>query len=102
MIIDCVIIHTGNVLGDVTFLPSADHATVTDYYANIYAGGTTTPVVTTQHFGHATPINGVIRVNLAGTLNALPAGNYDVTIVAVSPGGSTESAVSNVFTVPLR
>ena len=101
MIIDYVIIHTGTVLGDLTFKPSLDHATVTDYFATVYAGGTTTPAITTVHFGKPPIFNSVITVNIASVLNALPAGNYDVTITAVSPGGSTESAVSNVFTVPL-
>lgn len=88
-------------LGNVTFVPSVDHATVTSYSANVYAAGTVTPVVATQSIGKPTPQGGVITFNMAVTLNALPGGNYDVTIVATSPGGSSESGVSMVFTVPL-
>jgi hypothetical protein len=87
-------------VGDVTFVVSPD-PTVTDYIGKVYAQGTVTPVLASQEFGKPPAPGGVCRVNIQGILAALPAGNYDVTITAVSPGGSTESAVSNVFTVPL-
>jgi hypothetical protein len=86
--------------GDVSFLVSTD-PTVTSYAINVYAAGTSSPILVTVHLGLPHPIGSVITVNIASTLNALPAGNYDVTIVATNPGGSSESAVSNTFTVPL-
>lgn len=88
-------------LGDVTFVPSADYATVTSVTARVYAQGTTTPIVATQGLGKPPALGGTCTANMFATLSALAPGNYDVTIVETNASGSTESGVSNAFTVPL-
>jgi hypothetical protein len=44
---------------------------------------------------------GVITVNIQVMLNALPPGNYDAIVAVTTPAGTTQSNVSNAFTVPL-
>jgi len=89
-------------LGDLTFTPSVDHATVSSYAARLYADGTSTPVLASVNIGKPTP-NGsnVIRVDLLSFLNSQTPGNYLVKVVALSSGGSTESVNGDSFTVPV-
>lgn len=106
MIIDsCVIFDVKSVvaaLGDLTFQASPDHASATNYQVRVYAGGTVTPILATQNLLVPRPNEaGTITVNLQALLNPLSAGNYDVTVAVTTPGGTTESAASTPFTVPL-
>lgn len=89
-------------VGTVTFLASPEHASVTNYVANLYAAGTAVPILDTLSLGVPVPdSNNGIAVDVRTWLDAHPAGNYDVTVTAVTPGGSAESTVSNSFTVPV-
>lgn len=91
-----------NPLGDLTFTPSVS---ATDYYeARAYAEGTTTPVRATKYLGKpdASPVTNLIKVNILTMMNALPAGNYDVVVAAIGPGGTGESAHGTAWTVPLQ
>lgn len=89
-------------LGDLSFTPSA--GTVLYYEARVYAEGTTAPLLATKYLGvpEADVATGKIKVNIRTTLDALPAGNYDVTVAAVGIGGVDESTHINAYTVPLR
>ena len=88
-------------IGNLSFTPST--GTVTYYEARVYSEGTSAPVLTTKYLGvpNAAPATNLITVNIATTLNALTAGSYDVKVAAIGPGGTSESAQSNVFDVPL-
>lgn len=106
MIIDsCVVFDIKSVVaakGDLTFRAAPDHGNATNYQVRVYAGGTTTPVVARQDLLVPKPNDiGMITVNLQALLNPLSPGNYDVAVAVTTPGGTTESAASNVFTVPL-
>jgi hypothetical protein len=105
MIIDMVVIHGAvahpTVLGNLRFRASPGHATVTNYTANVRAYGSSTIVATHNLFKPTPDEDNIIYVNIASTLNALPAGNYDVRVQATGPGGTDESTDSNFFTVPL-
>ncbi len=87
-------------LGDVSFNPSPDHATVTSYEARLYpyGGGT---LVSSKNFGKPVIVGGDIRVNVAVWFGQQSAGNYELKVAAISPGGTTESTVSNDFSLPL-
>jgi hypothetical protein len=88
-------------LGRVAFNASPDDAIVTDYTARIRVSGNST-VVATQDLGKPTPDgNGVIIADLTTTFAGLAAGNYTVSILATAPGGSTDSAESAPFALPL-
>jgi hypothetical protein len=88
-------------VGEVAFNASPDHASITNYTARIRVYGNST-VVATQSLGVPTPDgNNVIIVDLTTTLAAQTAGNYTVSILATSAGGSTDSAESAAFSVPL-
>jgi len=88
-------------LGDLTFTPSVD--TVTSYEVRVYAEGTTSSPVATQNIGVPTPdaSTGKIRVNIRSILDNLAAGNYQVTVAATGAGGTSESAQTFPYTVPL-
>lgn len=90
-------------LGDLTFTPPVTGGTVQYYEARVYAENTTTPILATKYLGlpNADPVTGLITVNMATLLNSLAAGNYDVAVAAIGPGGVGTEGVSNVFTVPL-
>jgi hypothetical protein len=45
--------------------------------------------------------DGVIIVDLTDTLDGFAAGAYTVSILTTSPGGSTDSAESAPFAIPL-
>jgi len=87
-------------LGDLTFTPSVD--AVLYYEARVYAEGTSSPILATQYLG-VPPVdaNGRCRVNILSMLNAQAPGNYDVKVAATGSGGTSESAESNVFVVPV-
>lgn len=86
--------------GDVTFVPSPNDATVTSYQINVYQYGTTT-IVANTNIGHPAAVGGIITVDLTTFFGTIAPGNYDVTVVAIAPGGSTESTISNAFSLPL-
>jgi hypothetical protein len=87
-------------IGNLSFTPST--GSVTYYEARAFAEGGST-VLATKYLGvpSAAPATNLITVNIATMLNALSAGSYDVKVAAVGPGGTTVSAISNVFDVPL-
>lgn len=105
MIIDVVLVHgftpANTSLGELSFRMSPDHPTVTSYEARVRSQGSST-ILATQNLGKPTPDeDGICYVNIAALLNAQAAGNYEVTVAAISPSGTTDSSVSNAFTVPL-
>lgn len=88
--------------GDVTWTTSADNRSNVNYYlaqARLASGG---GVVSTFFLGKPVSANSApARKDGTAWLNALSAGEYTVSIVAVNEIGSTDSGVSNTFTVPL-
>jgi len=88
--------------GDVAFVVSPDHfTTVTSYSARLRVYGNST-VVATEFLGKPAPDgNGVIVVQLEGFFAGRTPGDYTVSILSTSAGGSTDSAESNPFTIPL-
>ena len=88
-------------LGNLSFSPSS--GTVTYYEARVYAEGTTTPVLATKYLGvpEADAVTGLIKVSILTMMNALPAGNYDVIVAAIGPGGTTESPHAVAYAVPV-
>lgn len=87
--------------GEVAFVASPNHATVTSYTARVRVSGVAT-VVATQSLGVPTPDgNNTIIVDLTATFAGLAAGDYTVSILVTSPGGSTDSQESSAFTLPL-
>jgi hypothetical protein len=88
--------------GDVAFVISPDHfTTVTSYSARLRVWGNAT-VIATELLGKPTPDgNGVIVVQLEGFFAGRSPGDYTVSILATSAGGSTDSVESNPFTIPL-
>jgi hypothetical protein len=88
-------------LGILTFAASPDHASVTAYTIRIYAHGTTSPVLASRDIGKPTPdTNNDIIHDINTLLSPLSVGNYTVTILTTSPGGSAESA-GDTFSLPL-
>lgn len=89
-------------LGDLLFTPSPD--AVLYYEARVYAEGTTTPILTTKHLGlpAADVVTGQITVNVRTMLNALAPGNYEVLVAAIVSGGTSESAHTSAYVVPLQ
>jgi hypothetical protein len=81
----------------VVFTASIDHATnVTSYLLSVYAANanpaTATPIATSD-LGKPTPAaNNDITVDRASFFAALPVGNYQATVTAIGPGGSTRSS----------
>lgn len=87
--------------GDTAFEASPDHAIVTGYAARLRVYGNST-VVATEQLGKPTPDgNNVIVVPLEGFFAGRAAGDYTVSILTTSAGGSTDSAESSPFTIPL-
>jgi hypothetical protein len=76
---------------------------VTYYEARVYAEGTTTPILATKYLGkpEAAAVTGLITTTIRTTLNALNAGNYEVIVAAIGPGGTTESIHAGAYAVPL-
>lgn len=83
------------------FNASSDHDTnVTGYKVEFFVAGAdpaTTPPVSVQNAGKPTPVNGEITVNVATTIQSLPAGTYFSTVRAYNSAGSTRSAPSGTF-----
>lgn len=87
--------------GQVAFNASPDQATVTSYTARVRVSGSST-VTATQSLGVPTPDgNNVIVVDLSATFAGLAAGNYTVSILTTTAGGSTDSTESTAFALPL-
>jgi Putative binding domain, N-terminal len=92
----------------VEFQPSPDHDTVVEgvalvdgYSLNVYVAGSST-VVSMAPLGKPTPeLDGYIRVAYLPLLTTpLQVGvTYEAKVVANGPGGSTESTVSNTFSL---
>lgn len=87
-------------LGDLAFAASAGHSTVITYEARVRAEGSST-VLVTKNLGKPTPFNNVIVCNIKAILQALPSGNYTVTVAAIGPGGTDDSTQNVAYTVPL-
>jgi len=89
-------------LGWVSWTPSPDHATVTSYEARVRAEGSGT-VLASLNLGKPTPhpTTGQCYGDLTSILTPLAAGNYTTSIAAIAPGGTTDSAVSSAFSLPL-
>lgn len=105
MIIDLAIIHdTANTIpaaGDLTFTVGTDYATVISVEARlrIYGSGT---VIATNNLGKPAPdVSRTCRVGISGWLTAQGPGNYTVAVAFTNATGTTESAVTTPFTVPL-
>jgi hypothetical protein len=93
-------IEPSSTIGNLSWTPSS--GSVTYYEARVYAEGTTNPVLATKYLGKPeAAANGFITTTIRTTLNALSAGNYEVTIAAVGPGGTSESAHGSAYAVPL-
>ena len=87
--------------GFTAFNANAEHATLTNYQARLRLSGSGT-VLDTRDLGVPTPDgNNVIVVDLSGMFAAHVPGNYTVSIAATSAGGTTDSAESNVFVIPV-
>jgi len=103
-------LHAQNVVdgGRVEFQPSVDHDTVVDgvavlssYTLNLYVAGSST-VVSTANLGKPTAeSDGFIRVSYLPLLTTpLQVGvTYEARVAANGPSGSSESAVSNTFSL---
>lgn len=86
--------------GQVAFNASPDHVDVTSYTARVRVSGSVT-ITATQALGKPTPDgNNVIVVDLSATFTGLAAGNYTVSILATSDGGSADSTESPAFALP--
>jgi hypothetical protein len=89
-------------LGDLTWTTSADHVTNVSHYEGYVQAENSSTNLKTIYLGKPGSSNSVsVRVNIAGILNALAAGNYNVVVVAINGDGSSTQAESNTFTVPL-
>lgn len=85
-------------LGDLYFFPSP--STTNFYEARVYDSSSV--LVATKYLGKPEPYaDGRIKVNIRTTLDALPAGNYDVRVFQSGPGGSAESDPGVPYIVPL-
>lgn len=63
------------------------------------AGGATG----TQNLGKPTPVNNVVTTNVNEFVSKMPAGNYNVVVRAIGPGGTTPSAAvpfATIISVP--
>jgi regulation of enolase protein 1 (concanavalin A-like superfamily) len=85
----------------VVFDPSSNHDTsVNSYVVEFFPSGADTATATpsrTQDVGKPTPVSGEISVDVATTIQALPAGTYVSTVRATGPGGTARSAPSQPF-----
>jgi hypothetical protein len=81
----------------VVFTASTDHATnVTSYQMRVFASGanpaTATPIATSDLLKPTPASNGDITVDRGSFFTGLAAGNYVATVMAIGPGGQTQSA----------
>jgi regulation of enolase protein 1 (concanavalin A-like superfamily) len=80
------------------FTASTNHSTsVTSYRLDIFPAGAPSTAIRTQNVGKPTPVNGDITVDILALVQGLPAGNYFITMTAIGPGGSAQSAPSATF-----
>jgi hypothetical protein len=88
-------------LGNLSWTPST--GSVTYYEARVYAEGTTSPLLATKYLGlpNADPVTGQITTTIRTTLGTLAAGNYEVLVAAIGPGGTTQSVRAGAYAVPL-
>lgn len=87
--------------GVLSFTASANHATLTNYTVRLRQMGSST-VVDTLNIGLPTPDQtNTCYVDIKSWLNGHATGNYDVSVAAVAPGGTTDSGISNDFAVPI-
>jgi hypothetical protein len=85
----------------VAFMASADHSTVSFYTVEIFQAGVNpdkSAPVRTQNVGKPTPVNAEIIVDVATTIQSLPAGSYFITVSATGVGGTSRSGPSETFT----
>ncbi len=88
--------------GDILWVPSSDHYTLTNYEVRIRVSGSST-ISATVNVG-LPPIwagTGKCYANISGTCSTLSAGNYTASVAAVAAGGTTDSAESDAFSLPL-
>ncbi len=89
-------------LGDLTWTTSSDHTTNVSHYEGYIQAASSSTTIKTLYLGKPGSGNSVaVRANIAGVLNALAAGNYNVVVVAVNGDGASTEVESNTFTVPL-
>jgi hypothetical protein len=85
----------------VVFNASADHdTTVLGYTVEFFTSGSdpeSSAPIRILEVGKPAPVNGEIAVDVAGTVQGLPAGIYFSTVSASGSGGSSRSAPSEVF-----
>jgi hypothetical protein len=87
--------------GQVAFNANPVHAVVTNYTLRVRVYGNST-VIDTQDLGVPTPDgNNVIVVDASATFAEQSAGNYTVSILTTTAGGSTDSSESAPFALPL-
>lgn len=86
--------------GDIAWNPSPDHATLTSYEIRLYGYGGGS-LVATKNVGKPVIVGGDCLVNLATWFGTQAAGNYELKVAAIAPGGTTESTISNAFSLPL-
>lgn len=86
--------------GDVAWNPDPDHATLTSYEVRLYPQGGGS-LVASKNVGKPVIVGGDCLVNLATWFGTQPAGNYELKVASIAPGGTTESTVSNAFSLPL-
>jgi hypothetical protein len=106
MIIDLAVIHdTGNTIpaaGDLTYTVNrADYVAVTSVEARLRVFGSATIIDT---YGLGKPHEdtaGLVRIGVSNWLSRQAPGNYVVAVAFTNPSGTTESAVTIPFTVPL-
>lgn len=97
-----LVVGTKNKTGLLTFTVSPDHATVTNYTLRLRAQ-TSTAVLTSLGVGKPTPnASSICTLDLQGWLSTLSSGNYSVSVAASDAGGTTDSTLSNAFTISLR
>jgi len=88
--------------GELTFQAVPEHSTLDRYQANLFAAGTTDPLLGTLNLGLPQPdSNNTISYDAAAWLNSQALGDYDVTVTAIRGADTSESLASNAFSVPL-
>lgn len=87
--------------GVLSFVASPDHATLTNYEARLRTLSGT--LVSATNIGKPTPdlATNICHYDISGWLGTFPGGNYEVTVAAISAGGTTDSGFSNTFSLPL-
>jgi hypothetical protein len=88
--------------GWVQWYPPLDHMTVTSYEARVRAEGSGT-VLASMSVGKPIPhsTTGLCYADISSILSGLTAGNYTTSIAATNAFGTTDSGVSDAFSLPL-